>query len=161
MVIVCESKTGFTMKYANMLSQKTGLKVFPTKELDKVGSDEEVIFFGWMKAGMIQGLKKMKKHNVIAICATGTARNAEPDDETVMARNNIKDIPFFYMRGGCLPLKQMKGMDKFLMSLFVKMLKSKKDKDEELIEAISNIENGFDGVKEENLAPLLKWLSER
>lgn len=161
MVIVYESKTGFTTKYANMLLQKTGMKVFPTGELDKVGRGEEVIFLGWMKAGRIQGLNKLKKHKVIAVCATGTARKAEPDNETVMARNNIKNVPFFYLRGGCLPVNQLKGMDKLLMYLFVKMLKNQKDKDEELIETISNIENGFDGVREENLTPLLNWLSER
>ena len=84
MVIVCESKTGFTMKFANMLSQKTGLKVFTTREPDKVWSDEEVIFLGWMKAGMIQGLRKLKKHKVIAVCATGIGLKAEPDNETAM-----------------------------------------------------------------------------
>jgi|LFRM01.2.fsa_nt_gb hypothetical protein len=32
------------------------------------------------------------------------------------------------MRGGCLPVKQLKGMDKFLMSLLVKMLKTERIK---------------------------------
>jgi hypothetical protein len=41
------------------------------------------------------------------------------------------------------------------------MLKSCKDKDEKLEEAISNIENGFDGVKEENIEPVLEWLNTR
>ena len=49
MVIVYESKTGFTKRYANMLATKTGLKVFPIKEYLKVNQDEEIIFLGWMK----------------------------------------------------------------------------------------------------------------
>ena len=44
-------------------------------------------------------------------------------------------------------MKQLKGMDKFLMSLLVKMLKTERIKNEEFIETISNVENGFDGVK--------------
>lgn len=52
-------------------------------------------------------------------------------------------------------------MDKILMSMFLKMLKSRKDKDEEIEESISRIENGFDGVKEENLKPVLEWLTAR
>lgn len=161
MVIVYESKTGFTKKYADMLAAKTGLKVFRVKELASVNHDEEVVFFGWMKAGKIQGLNKLRKYNVKAVCGSGTARNAEPDAETIITRNKIENIPFFYLRGGCLPLKEVKGMDKIMLSMFVKMLKSRKNKDEKTEESISVIENGFDGVNEKNLAPVLEWLNAR
>lgn len=160
MVIVYESKTGFTKRYADMLAAKTGLKIFQAKELSRIDQKEEIIFLGWMKAGKIQGLDKLRKYNIKAVCCTGTGRAAEPNDEAVMKRNKIEGIPFFYLRGGCLPLREMKGMDKFMMSMFLKMIKSQKEKDEKLEEAIFNAENGFDGVKEENLAPVLKWLND-
>lgn len=41
-------------------------------------------------------------------------------------------------------LKELKGMDKIMLFLFLKMLKSRKGKDEKLEEAISIIEDGFD-----------------
>lgn len=85
----------------------------------------------------------------------------EPDTEAVITRNKIEDKIFFYLRGGCFPLKELKGMDKIMLSMFLKMLKSRRDKDEKLEEAISIIENGFDGVKEENLKPVLEWLNTR
>ncbi len=161
MVIVYESKTGFTKRYADMLAAKTKLKAFSVKELSKVNHGEEIIFLGWMKIGKIQGLQKTRKYNVKAVCGSGSARNAEPDTETVITRNKIEGIPFFYLRGGCFPLKELKGMDKIMMSMFVKMLKRRKDKDEKLEESIDIVENGFDGVKEENLEPVLEWLNER
>ncbi len=161
MVIVYESKTGFTKRYADMLAAKTAMKAFPVKELSKVGRGEEVIFLGWMKVGKIQGLDKLQKHNVIAVCGSGTGRVAEPDTETVIARNKLENTPFFYLRGGCFPLKELRGMDRIMLSMFVKVLKSRKDKDEKTEESISIIQNGFDGVKEENLAPVLKWLDAR
>lgn len=161
MVIVYESKTGFTKKYADMLSAKTGLKVFPVKELAKVDHDQEVVFLGWMKVGKIQGLDKVKKYRVKAVCGSGTAQRAEPDTETVITRNKIENIPFFYLRGGCLPLKEIRGMDRIMLSMFVKMLKNRKDKDEGIEESISIIEKGFDGVNEKNLEPVLKWLNEQ
>ena len=46
-----------------------------------------------------------------------------------------------------------------MMSMFVKMLKNRKDKDEKVEESISIIENGFDGVKQENLSPVLEWFN--
>lgn len=161
MIIVYKSKTGFTKRYADMLAAKTNLSVFRAKEISKVSQDEEIIFFGWMKVGKIQGLNRLKKHNAIAVCGSGTAQNAEPDTETVIARNKIENIPFFYLRGGCFPLSELKGIDKIMLSMFVKILKRRKDKDEKTEEAISNIVNGFDGVKEENLEPLLNWIKAR
>lgn len=159
MVIVYQSKTGFTKRYADLLSAKMRLKVFRVKELSKVNKDEEIIFLGWMKVGKIQGFDKLRKYNVKAVCGSGTARTAEPNNETVIARNKIEGIPFFYLRGGCFPLKELRGLDKIMLSMFVKMLKSRKNKDEKQEEAISIIINGFDGVKEENLEPVLEWLN--
>jgi len=160
MVIVYESKTGFTKRYAHMLASKTKLKVFSVKDISKVDDiGEEIIFLGWMKVGKIQGLNKLRKYNVIAVCGSGTGRTAEPDTETVIARNKIENIPFFYLRGGCLPLKELKGSDKTMLSMFINALKRRNDKDEKTQEAITVIENGFDGVKEENLESVIKWLN--
>lgn len=159
MVIVYESKTGFTKRYADMLADKTKLKVLHVQDISKISVEEEIIFLGWLKAGKIQGLNKLRKYNLKAVCASGTAQTAEPSNEAVMERNKIKGIPFFYLRGGCLPLNELKGMDKFLMKMFLKMLKSRKEKDEKLKETIYNIENGFNGVKEKNLEPIMKWLN--
>jgi hypothetical protein len=159
MIIVYESKTGFTKKYAGMLAEKTKLNVFRVNEISKFNQNEEIIFLGWMKVGKIQGLNKLRRYNIKAVCGSGTGRTAEPDTETVLARNKIGNIPFFYLRGGCFPLKELKGMDKIMMSMFIKMLKSRKDKDEKIEESISIVENGFDGIKEENIAPVLEWLN--
>ena len=161
MVIVYESKTGFTRKYAEMLEAKTGFKVFHVSEVSKVNPGEEIIFLGWIKVGRIQGLDEVRKYNVVAVCGSGTARSPEPDIETVLGRNNIQGMPFFYLRGGCKPLKEIKGIDRILLAMFVKILKMRKDKDEKTEEAIAIIENGFDGVKVENLEPLLEWINKR
>lgn len=161
MVIVYKSKTGFTKRNAEMLAAKTGLNAFRVQELSKVNPGEEIIFLGWMKVGKIQGLAKVRKHKVIAVCGSGTAAIAEPSPEEVIARNKLEGVPFFYLRGGCFPLREIKGIDKIMLSMFIKMLKSRKAQDEKTKESISIIENGFDGVKEENLEPVLEWLKAR
>ncbi len=132
-----------------------------SKEISKIDKNEEIIYLGWMKVGKIQGLNKVRKFNVRAVCGSGTARTAEPSTEAVIARNHIENIPFFYLRGGCLPLRELKGLDRIMLTMFVKMLKSRGNKDEETEEAIFHIENGFDGVKEENLEPVIEWLKAR
>jgi len=159
MVIVYASKTGFTKKYAEMLSAKTGMKAYSVNELTGISPDEEIVFLGWIKVEKIQGLNKVRNLKLKAVCATGTARTAEPSEEAVKTRNKIEDIPFFYLRGGCLPLKEMPFWDRVMLSMFVRVLKSRKDPDEETKEAIEHIQNGYNGVKEENLAPVLEWLN--
>lgn len=161
MIIVYESKTGFTKKYAEMHSEKTGFKVYKVKELSKININEEIIFLGWMKIGKVQGLEKVRNFNLKVVCGSGTGRTAEPDAETIITRNKLKKVQFFYLRGGCFPLKDLRGIDRMMMSMFVKTLKKRKDKDEKLIESIDTIENGFDGVKEENLIPVIEWLNSR
>ena len=159
MVIVYESKTGFTKKYADMLSGMTSLKSYPTEDLSKIGPQEEIIFLGWMKVGKIQGLSKARTRRIIAVCGSGTGRTAEPDLDTEMARNKIEGIPFFYLRGGCHPLSEIKGLDKLMLSMLVRILKKSESGDEKNAETIYNIENGFDGVREENLEPIIDWLN--
>lgn len=76
-----------------------------------------------------------------------------------MARNKIEGIPFFYLRGGCHPLSEIKGLDKLMLSMLVRILKKSESGDEKNAETIYNIENGFDGVREENLEPIIDWLN--
>ncbi len=158
MIIVYESKTGFTQKYAKLLSAKTGMRAVSVGALSSADKGEEIIFLGWMMAGTIKGLRKVKSCNVKAVCASGTAKDAEPDAETVMQRNGIAGLPFFYLRGGCKPLREIKGFDKVILSMFVKMLKKRKEQDAALREYIGIIENGFDGVSAENLRPVIQWI---
>jgi len=161
MLIVYESRTGFTKRYADMLAEKTGLKAYRTNELPETAKGEEIIFLGWMRAGIIQGLDMLRTYNVIAVCASGIGHAPEPSAEEVISMNKIQGMPFFYLRGGCLPLKEQKGLYRIMLSFFVKMLKSGKVKTENPEESASIIENGFDGVREENLEPLLQWLKAR
>ncbi len=106
MVIVYESKTGFTKKYADMLAAKTGLEVTRVNDLSKVNKDEEIIFLGWMKVGKIQGLDKLQNYKVKAVCGSGTGRSAEPDTETVITRNKITGYHFFIFVAAASPLSR-------------------------------------------------------
>lgn len=156
MVIIYESKTGFTKKYADMLATAIGVKAYTTKEIGNIQHGEEVIFLGWIKAGKVQGLKKVRPFNLKAVCASGTADVAKPDEQIMAANNGVADIPFFYLQGGCLPLGQLKGMDKLLLTMFARMLKNNNTQESQ--EAVDRIINGYDGVKEENLAKIIDFL---
>lgn len=48
-----------------------------------------------------------------------------------------------------------------MLSMFVKALKKSAEKDERQKEAVEIIVDGFDGVREENLEPVYRWLQEK
>lgn len=159
MVIVYESKTGFTKKYADMLAKETGLKSYSTTQLNEIQDGADVIFLGWVSAGKIKGIKKvLNKYNVKAVCANGLAKDPEPNIETLIKINACEGKQVYYLRGGCKPLKEIEGLDKFLLSAFLKMLKGKKDKASEFAETIKDMENGADYVDAKNLAPVVEWV---
>lgn len=144
-----------------MLSEKLGVDIVDVKELPKVPKESEVLYLGWMKVGKVQGLRKMKGYKVVAVCGSGTGRSAEPSEEEVKRRNGLENTPFFYLRGGCRSLRELKGMDKVMLSMFVKSMRKNVEKDERKKEAVEIIVHGFDGVREENLIPVLEWAEKR
>lgn len=160
MIIVYTSKTGFTKRYADLLAEKTGLLAYPAKKVPRELEEEDILYLGWMKVGKVQGLNRINREKIRAVCGSGTGQTAEPDPETVIARNGLEKTPFFYLRGGCFPLKKQKGLDKLMLTAFVRMLKSREPQDSKTDEAIRIIVEGFDGVKAENLEPVLQWLKE-
>ena len=73
-----------------------------------------------------------------------------------------KQIPSFYAQGDCLPLKDLKGTDRFMMSMFAKMLKKRKDKDENLIKQLTTSKMALTASKRKILShPLIEWLNSR
>lgn len=46
MIIVYESKPGFTRRYAEMLAAQTGMRLYPASELSKIDTEEEILFLG-------------------------------------------------------------------------------------------------------------------
>ena len=87
MIIVYTSKTGFTKRYADLLAAKTGLLAYPAKKVPRELEEEDILYLGWMKVGKVQGLNRINREKIRAVCGSGTGQTAEPDPETVIARN--------------------------------------------------------------------------
>ena len=106
--IIYESNTGYTAKYATLLSEKTGLPCIPAKEA-KEYKGKEVVFLGWLMAGSIRGIKPaLKKFRVAAVGAVGMATYDAGYEQQLKARN-CKDTPLFYLQGG-FDMDRLKGI---------------------------------------------------
>jgi len=167
--IVYTSNTGFTKKYAEILSKETGIPAFDIKDVrQKIAKIDEIIYMGWLKAGTVVGFEKaQKEYTVKAVCAVGMA---PPDDKSVTAitnHHNIKNAEVFYLQGG-FDMNKLHGFDKFLMKMMLIMVRasiSKKednsDKNLTKIQMVKYIKNGVDFVSKENLEPVFTWLAKK
>lgn len=155
MKIVYTSNAGSTKRYAEMLSQKLGCEAF---ELSKAAENgDEIIYLGWVMAGEIQGLSQAReKFGELKTVAAVGMMPSDKSKEEVKEKNKITE-PFFYLPGE-FNIKKLKGMYKMMMGMMLRMMKAKvKDSDDPNDKkALELFENGFDGVKEENLDELVE-----
>ena len=148
--IIYLSGTGFTKRYAEMLSQKTGLPCYDLKTAQKsVPAGEEVFYLGWVYANTIKGLKKAaKRWSLTAAAAVGMYPESDANTR-ILTETNKLTCPLFYLQGGLRPDK-IKGIDSLLLKMVCKFL-TKEDKPENA-DIIRTFREGCDCVSEENIA---------
>lgn len=153
--VIYESDTGFTERYAKMLSEKLNIPAYTIPQAKKaVEKGAEVIFMGWVFANRISGLDKAKKQwNVIAAAAVGMNPKTEKNTEIVREANKL-EIPLFYLWGG-LDNNKLKGINKMMLG-FVRDSLIKENKPE-YADAIRVFREGGDFVSEENLEELIAF----
>lgn len=154
--IVYTSNTGFTRRYAGLLSRASAI---PTYELDSARpapAGAKVIYLGWLCAGGIKGLSKARKRwDVQAVCAVGMAPEYPLDK--LARENKTGDLPLFYVQGGYAPEK-MRGIYKLMMGFMTKQMTKNPPKDENEAGIQQLFLLGGDFVDEAKLAPVLSWL---
>lgn len=159
--IIYQTNTGSSKKYAELLSEKLSLPMFSLTESDTVNKDEEIIFIGWLMAGTVQGLAeaRTKFGNIKCVCPVGLFMTEKTLTE-IREKNGISEAMFFLP--GNFHINDLKGMYKMMMSMMVKMLKSKlkETPSSDSDKIISAFEKGIDQVSEEKLGEVIAFLTE-
>ncbi|MBR0415205.1 MAG: hypothetical protein IJI67_09055 [Clostridia bacterium] len=161
MYIIYESDSGFTKRYAEMFAEKTGLECHSLYMARiKVKRNSDVIFFGRVMQGEIDGFKKAaKKYNILAVCPVGLRMPTNAVKEEIIEKNGIGEpLPkLFYLRGGFDPEKNI-GLEKTLINLIISDLENRgEDIDAVDAQYLTDLKGGADYVDEENLGALLDW----
>lgn len=159
--VIYQTNTGSSKEYAELLSERLSLPVFPLAKCDAVSKDEEIIFIGWVMAGDIQGLSQAREKfsNICCVCPVGLSVN-EKTKEEIKAKNSVTE-PMFLLPGN-FHIDRLTGMYKMMMSMMIKMLKGKlKEKPEADSSKIMNaFETGVDQVSEDKLDEIIAFLSQ-
>lgn len=160
--IVYTSNTGHTARYARILGEKTGLPVYELTEAEGlISRGTPVIYLGWLFASSVKGYKKAAKHfNISAVCAVGLCDTGTGIDGVRKANAMPADLPLFTMQGG-MDKTELRGINKFMIKMLIKMMDSKKDKTADDERMVYLLKNDQDYVCEENTAAFMEWYAEQ
>lgn len=168
-VIIYNSQTGFTKRYAEWIAEETGadcLELSIAKKKD-LSIYETIIFGGWACAGGISKIGWFKRNidkwgdkKLIAFCVGGSPID-NPEIETALEQNfnesERRKVKLFYCPGG-FNYEKMSAPSKIMMKMFVKTLKAKKDKTEEDQIMVKMISSSYDISDKKYIEPILQYL---
>lgn len=168
-VVIYNSQTGFTKRYAQWIAEATGADCFELSAAKKksMATYEAIIFGGWACAGSISKLSWFKSNidkwvnkKLIAFCVGGSPIDS-PEIEPALKQNfnesELKRVRVFYCPGG-FNYEKMPTLSKFMMKMFIKTLKAKKDKTEADEKMIKMISSSYDISDKKYIEPILKCL---
>lgn len=163
--VVYTSASGFTKKYAEILSAETTIPVYNLKEAkEKLSKGAEIIYMGWLFAGGVKGYNNaIKRYSVKAVCAVGMGNPSDKVISEIKERHHIENMKLFYLQGGFdinklhgLYIILMKGMSKSI----IKQIEAKPDQTPDDAVTLDMMKNGKNMVSEKNLVPVIGWIKE-
>lgn len=170
--IIYKTQSGHTKRYAQMLSEMTGIPAYSTREaVTAVRRGGSVLFMGWIRLRDVMGYSLLLKlYDIKAVTVVGAA---SPDFSNIVTdrirrKYRIDDkTPVFYLQGG-FNQKDPRGMDRKLVGAMVDDLGKKIRKNRRKGITMSGYEenllhvivNGGDFVSRENLDEIRNWISE-
>ena len=158
-IVVYQSGTGFTAKYAEWIAHELGCeakkyKSVKTKELQ---SYDQVIYGGWIMGGLVYGYNKIKELNLsnLVVFGVGMAVSRAELADQLADQNGIPRERFFYYEGGYNPSK-VGFMKKLLMNMVKKQLEKKEDKTDDELHMLKTFE-GADHTNRKAIKELVEY----
>lgn len=171
-IIIYNSQTGFTKRYAQWLAEATDAECLELEAAKKHTYDnyDAIVFGGWACAGGISKLKWFKSHmeqwegKKLAVFCVGGGPADNPDISKAL-RGNFNDsqwerVKVFYCPGG-FNYEKMSATSKMMMKIFIKALRSKKDKTEEEKGMVDMLSHSYDISDKKYIEPILEYLNGR
>ena len=167
-IVIYNSQTGFTKKYADWIAEATGCETVPLKKAGKVKLAEydAVVFGSWCMAESISKVVWFKKQ-LPSLAAAGKklfvflvgASPAEVPEAQAALRKNFTDdewskIQAFYCPGG-LNYEKMGWGSRTMLKMFVKMLSNKKDITQKELAQVQRLSQSYDISDKKYIEPIV------
>ena len=156
-VIIYQSGTGFTAKYAGWIAERLGCEAKEYKSMNskELTDYDLVIYGGWILGGMVFGYDKIKKLNLKNVIVFGVGMTV-PSEELaikIAEQNQIPRERFYYYEGGYAPQK-VGFMKRMLMNMIKKSLEKKKNKTADEMRTLETFK-GADNTNKEAIGDLV------
>ncbi|MGI6777015.1 MAG: flavodoxin domain-containing protein [Acetivibrionales bacterium] len=169
--VVFKSKYGSSEKYARWIAEDVNADVLKASDVkvENLMEYDTIVYCGGLYAGGLLGFSLIKKnyrklsHKRIIVAAVGATTKKEEAVREVKEKNftpEMQDkVQLFVLRGG-LDYQRMNVMDRFLMFLLVKSLKSKKsdELDDDSKALIATYGKVVDFTNRDTIAPIVEML---
>lgn len=168
-IIIYYSQTGFTEKYAKWIAEETGARCLSLSAAKKenLSAYDTIIFGSFACAGTIRKLDWFKKNlekwadKKLLLFCTGANPADSPQIESFFKQNLMEPVfqkvSAFYCPSG-LNYEKMPAFSKMMMKMYVKMLRSKKDKTDAEEEMIRVVSGSYDISDRKYIEPILGCL---
>ena len=169
-VVIYKSKTGFTKKYAEWISEVLSADIFDVSkaDIDVVKAYDTVIYGGSLYAVGIIGVRYITqnldilKGKKVVVFATGASPSSEEVISEVRNKNftpeEQKQLQFFYLRGG-FDYSKIKPFDKVLMTLLKWKIKMKKELTPEAKGMLSMYDKPVDFTRKKNIDQIIAYVN--
>ena len=106
-LVTYQSKTGFTKKYAEWISEELNCDLKELKRVKNILEYDLIIHGGWIMGGLVKGYKKIikMKPKKLILFGVGYTSKKDVDIKKMIEDNKLGEIPFYYFEGGMNPKK--------------------------------------------------------
>ena len=163
MIIVYSSTTGHTKQYSEMLAEELKISAYSIDQVPVNLSDEDVIYLGWLLAGGIKGLSKVRsKYNVRCVIATGMTAESPEQEEFVRRKSQLPvSVGFFYLQAG-YDFNKLQGIYKLMMKIKTKEILARYDgksqAEKEADATYRMVTEGYSVISPEHLTRVVEWI---
>ena len=158
-IVVYQSETGFTKKYAEWIAEALDCEAVPFKKVNetKLKDYDKVIYGGWLMGGAIVGVEKIKAMNLkdVVVFATGASPAMEELVQAIRVQNHLEDVPFFYFESG-INYEKMGFMKRSMLKMVRKNIMKKPNKTESDKFMEKALEKSYDNTNKEAINGLVE-----
>ena len=156
-VVIYQSGTGFTAKYAGWIAERLGCEAKEYKSVNPKELEEydRVIYGGWIFGGMVAGYDKIKALNLkdVIVFAVGMTVPSEEVAAKIAKQNQIPRERLYYYEGGYNP-KKVGFMKRMLLNMIKKSLEKKENKTADELHTLETFK-GADNTNKEAIGDLV------
>ena len=166
-IVAYRSKSGYTKRYAEWISQELGCDIKEDPELSDIIGYDTIIYGGGMYAGGFNGGKIITKNldklsgKRIALFAVGSNPGREnemkPFWDRILTAGQQEYIGYFYLRGG-FDFDKLTATDKVLMKMLKAKLQKTKERTEDEQGLLDAYDTPVDFTDKENIRPLIEFV---